>query len=407
MKAKIVIIGGGAMGASVAFHAAAKCDPLTAPVVLVEKDALGSGSSGRASAVIHQGYADRALAGMARDALKVYAGIKSATGRSVGYQRTGVVVLARPGAEARATFQEQVAMQRSLGIDVRAVEAAEIRALCPGIEVADDAFGAFERQGGYIDARRTIGTLATLARDRGAVTRLGQGEPELLVENGRAVGVRTAEGECRAEHVVLTVGPWTPRLLAHYGANWPLRVVRVREQFFGMPPATAQLDQDALEGDNEMEMRFQPDPLDTAAAAHPVLIDHGLDLIARCEPTQGRTRVGRLSFEHGTELERPEALGDEHDPKFERDVREHLVQRLPVYRDLPQLGSRESWITLTPDERPIVGAVEEVPGLWVVTGFSGNDFQLAPSIGEGLVQMMLGEPVSAFDVDFLSPRRFR
>ena len=260
MKAKIVIIGGGAMGASVAFHAAAKCDPLTAPVVLVEKDALGSGSSGRASAVIHQGYADRALAGMARDALKVYAGIKSATGRSVGYQRTGVVVLARPGAEARATFQEQVAMQRSLGIDVRAVEAAEIRALCPGIEVPDDSFGAFERQGGYIDARRTIGTLATLARDRGAVTRLGQGEPELLVENGRAVGVRTAEGECRAEHVVLTVGPWTPRLLAHYGANWPLRVVRVREQFFGMPPATAQLDQDALEGDNEMEMRCQPDP---------------------------------------------------------------------------------------------------------------------------------------------------
>jgi sarcosine oxidase subunit beta len=406
MQAKILIIGGGAMGTSVAYHAAAKCDPLADPVVLLEKGRLGSGSSGRASAVIHQGYPERALAGMARDALKVYAGIKSATGRSVGYQRTGVLEIAAPGVQARAALTASVAMQRSLGIEVRTVDATEMRALCPGIEVPDDAFGAFERQGGYIDGRRTIATLATLARDRGAVTRVGQGEPELIVERGRAVGVRTKEGEFRAPHIVLSVGPWTPRFLAQLGVNWPLRVVRVREQFLTMPPAVAQLDQDALEGDNEMEMRFQPDPLDTLAAAHPVVIDHGLDFIARCEPAAGRTRIGRLSFDADAVLDRPEELGESHDIEFAQSMRASLTQRLPIYADLADQGSRASWITLSPDVRPIAGPVEQLPGLWVVAGFSGNDFQLAPSIGAGITQMILGEPVSAFDVDFLSPKRF-
>lgn len=406
MKAKILIIGGGAMGTSVAFHAAAKCDPLEDPVVLIEKDSLGSGSSGRAGAVIRQGYADRALAGMARDALKVYAGIKSATGRSVGYQRTGVLAIAAPDDAGRLALAANVEMQRVLGIDVRMVDAAEMRALCPGIEVDASDVGAFERLGGFIDAARTIGTLATLARDRGAVTRVGLGEPELIVEDGRAVGVRTREGEIRAPHIVLTVGPWTPRFLAALGVNWPLRVVRVREHFMGMPVASVQLDHDALEGDNEMEMRFQPDPLDTMPAAHPVVVDYGHDFIARCEPGAARTRVGRLSFDESVEFERPEALGDDKDPDYASAIRADVTARLPMYGDLPDKGERASLITLTPDRRPIVGAVPEVPGLWVVTGFSGNDFQLAPSIGEGLTQLILGEPVSAFDVDFLSPQRF-
>lgn len=407
MKAKILIIGGGAMGTSVAFHAAAKCDPLMDPVVLVEKERLGSGSSGRASAVIHQGYSDRALAGMARDALKVYAGVKSATGRSVGYQRTGVLVIAAPGGAGRASLERDVAMQRSLGIDVRLVEAAEMRALCPGLEVPDGAVGTFERNGGYIDPKRTIGTLATLARDRGAVTRIGQGDPTVIVERGRAVGVRTRDGEIRAESIVLTVGPWTPKLLAQLGVKWPLSVVRVREAFFAMPAAAAVMDQDGLEGDNEMEMRFQPDPLDTLAAPHPVIIDHGLDVLARCEPGAQRTRVGQLSVDRSAELASPEALGDDQDPAFAAALRGRLAQRMPIYRDQSAQGGNVSWMTLTPDGRPIAGPVEAVPGLWVVAGFSGNDFQLAPSIGEGLAQMILGEPVSAFDVDFLSPKRFQ
>ena len=88
-------------------------------------------------------------------------------------------------------------------------------------------------------------------------------------------------------------------------------------------------------------------------------------------------------------------------------ARKSVVGRMPIYADLPDVGSQATLITLSPDERPIVGPIKEMPGLYVATGFSGNDFHLAPSIGEGVAQMLLEEPVSAFDPDFFSLDRFQ
>ena len=82
MKAKILIIGGGGMGTSIALHAATRCDPLDEPVLLIERDRLGAGSSGRSGAIVHAAYSDRVLCGMARDSLKQYVHFTTHTGRS-------------------------------------------------------------------------------------------------------------------------------------------------------------------------------------------------------------------------------------------------------------------------------------------------------------------------------------
>ena len=215
------------MGTSVALSAASRCDPLTEPVILIEKGRLGSGSSGRTGAVIHQGYPDRPLAGMARDALKVYASMPQNVGRSVGYQRTGVLVVAGHEPEAVERLKRDVEMQRSIAIDVQLVDAHEMRQIVPGIEVDDEAMGSFEPGGGFVDPRRTIDTLAALARTKGVSTRTGVENPTVIIEDGRAVGVATSEGEFRAPNVVLATGPWTPTLLAELGVKLPLRVVRI------------------------------------------------------------------------------------------------------------------------------------------------------------------------------------
>ncbi len=405
MKAKILIVGGGAMGTNIALSAAKRCDPLHEPVILIEKGALGSGSSGRTGAVIHQGYPERALAGMARDALKVYAGMHRMVGRSVGYKRTGVLVVAGSDAEAIAGLERDVTMQRSLGINVSLVGATEMRAICPGIEVSDDAKGSYEPDGGYVEPRRTIDTIAALARSYGASTRTGVQNPTVLVENGRAVGVATSEGEFRAPNVVLATGPWTPVILKELGVEMPLRVVRIEETFTEMPDPPALEDMDEVI-DDDIETRFQPDPLDLMPAAHPVILDRVNGLHLRCEPKAKRTRVGRLGFDGLPELERPESLNEDVSEDFRNWATPRLVDRMPVYSEMEARGNQAAWITLTPDQRPIVGPVKEIPGLYVVTGFSGNDFQLAPSIGEGLSQMILGEPVSAIDPEFFSPARF-
>ncbi len=393
------------MGTSVALSTAKRCDPLTEPVILIEKGTLGSGSSGRTGAVIHQGYAERPLAGMARDALKVYSGMHRLVGRSVGYKRTGVLIVAGQDAEAIATLKRNVEMQKSLGINVKLMGASEMRAICPGINVGDSEIGSYEPDGGYVEPRRTIDTFAALARSYGASTRTGVENPTVLVENGRAVGVATSEGEFRAPNVVLATGPWTGVILKELGVEMPLRVVRIEETFFEMPdpPALEDMDESI---DDDIETRFQPDPLDLMPAAHPVILDQAKGLHLRCEPKEKRTRVGRLGFDGLTELERPESLDEEVTEKFRNWASPRLVDRMPVYDEMEQRGNQAAWITLTPDQRPIVGQVKEIPGLYVVTGFSGNDFQLAPSIGEGLAQMIMGQPVSAIDPEFFSPSRF-
>ena len=399
------------MGCCIALHAANRCDPLREPVVLIEKSQLGAGSSGLSSGILFQSYSERALAGISRDALKVYQSFETSTGRSVGFRRTGVLTLASSRTpEALERLQESLEMQESIGIEIRRVEAAEIRALVEGIEVDDEAVGTWEPGGGFVDPARTIEAFATLARNAGAVTRVGVKDSMVEVANGKVLGIRTSEGLFEAPNVVLCVGPWTPPILEQLGVGWPLRLVQTDQHFFRMP-AVRSLEEEESEawGDAEgamsdLETRFTPSPLDRRPVPHPVIFDLDNGFSARCEPATDRTRLGRIRFAGA------KSLSAEQEPELEPGAsdwaREVLAKRLPMYRDSEPVGGKAYRIVLTPDSQPVVGSVEGIEGLYVVAGFSGNDFQLAPSIGEGLAQMVLEQPISAFDPDFFSPNRF-
>lgn len=401
VKAKILIVGGGAMGTCIALEAAGRCDPLREPVVLLEKERLGAGSSGRSAAIVHQAYGERKLAGMARDALKTYAGIQTSSGRSVGYRKTGALILAGPeDGPLAARLAEEVAMQREIGIESHRVGAEEMRRLVPGIVVRDGDAGAWQPDGGFIDPARAIDVFAKLARSRGAITRIGIAEPRIVVEDGRIAGIESPAGSFEAPNVVLAAGPWSPAILAELGVVLPLSVVETDECFVRMPTSThGDEDEDDHDGGQEFETRFLPDPLDAMPVAHPVVIDRERGFVARCDPAFARTRIERSG---ARAVERP----SEGVPDLCDWVREVVGRRLPIYADAEQLGSQRSLATLTPDGLPIAGEVEGVRGLFVVAGLTGNDFQLAPSIGSGLAQMILGQPVSAFDPGFLSPARF-
>lgn len=407
MKAKILIVGGGAMGTCVALHAARRCDPLREPVVLIEKDSLGAGSSGRSAAIVHQSYSQRAMAGMARDAVKVYAGMKANTGRSVGYRNTGVLLLAGSEEERIRALEQDVETQLELGIDVRLVRGEEMRGIMPGLEVEDEAVGAWQPDGGFVNPRRTIDAFAALARTAGAATRIGVSDPRVLVEDGRVRGVETSDGLFESPNIVLTTGPWTPSILATLGVELPLRVARTQECFLRMPPPReAEEDEDDPFHHGEFETRFLPDPLDSMPVAHPVLVDHESRLHARCEPGHGRTRFGKTGFDDEDVVPHPDEIERSVSEGVLEELRARAVARLPQYRDQELLGGHAAWATLTPDGLPIVGQLEQIEGLYVVAGLTGNDFHLAPSIGEGVAQMVVGQPVSAFDPEALRPTRF-
>ena len=322
---------------------------------------------------------------MARDSLEEYSRLEHWTGRAVGFQRCGVLTIAGPRTpEMVERVRANVAMQRSIGIDTRIVDARELRTLVPGINIDERTIAAYEPGGGFCDPLLAVNAFADLARERGAITRTGLEVRRVIVERGRVVGIETDEGRVETSAVVLAAGPWTRRLLDPLGCNLPLEVVRPRQHFLDGPAEIA-----------------------SVVAAHPVLLDLELGYYTRCEPSKARTRIGALEHAGDEKLEDPDVLDEHVDAEFTRWARESLEQRMPVYRSRADQTPQAAWYTLTPDSQPILGRLEGLEGLFIASGFSGHGFKLAPSVGEGLAQLVFGERLSAFDADFFSADRFR
>jgi glycine/D-amino acid oxidase-like deaminating enzyme len=482
MKAKVVIVGGGVMGVAIAWHCARRADPLSQPIVLLEKTSLAAGASGRSGAILRQHYSDRVVAAMARDSLRVYSTFERKTGRAIGFQKSGVITLAGPSRpDDIALVERNIVMQREIGIDTRRIDAHEMRRLVPGIRVDDGSIGAYEPDGGGVDPVLTVQAIAALAREHGAITRIGTACSGLIVSAGRVIGVHTDDGDIEAEHVVIAAGPWTKRFFSRAGVALPLRVVRPEQHFLAMPSSLTRessarivsadertardgekhthsarepgVDRSqrervdersdrerraegsvleraseraglepsgrepmrplSFEDEESLEQRFGLAPLELAPPAHPVVLDLERGFYTRCESHASReglpaprTRVGRMDHSHDVEIDDPDAVDERVSSEFKRWARESLEQRFAAYRSQPDVGSFVGLYNMTPDAQALIGPLDELPGVFVVSGFSGHGFKLAPSIGEGVAQILWNEPVSAFDTEFFAPQRF-
>ena len=415
MKAKILIIGGGIMGTSIAIEAARRSDPLRAPVVLVEKGEIGSGSSGRSGAILRQHYGDRVTAAMARESLRVFASFESRTGRSIGFRRTGVLTLAGPDQpDWVQRIQENVEMLRELGIRTQIVEERRIRELLPGIALKKGTVGAWEPEGGFVHPQKTLEAFAALARSYGAVTRRGVSVNEIHVEGGRVTGVTTDEGHVATEKVVIVAGPWSAKLLASVGVNVPLRTIRPENLFFPLGGYDPEEEGETDDLDTNLEFDIEDDPIEHSEeqesvvlpGLHPTLIDLEHALYCRAEPSARSLRVGRTEYHADEVLEDPDDLDETVSEESRAWGRKALAARLPEYEDSQETDALAGWYTLTPDAQGIIGEVPQVQGLYVATGFSGHGFKLGPSVGEGMAQMLFDEPVTAFEPEFFSLERF-
>ena len=407
------------MGTSIAMHTAKRTDPLSQPVVLFERRDLGAGSSGRSGAILRQHYADAAVARMARDSLRDYAGFEARTGRSVGFRRTGVLTLSGPkAAEACERIRKNVEMLKSLGIETELVDEVAIQELVSDIEIEPGTIGAWEPDGGFVDPNRTITAFAALARTSGAVTRLGEEVQEILIENGKVVGAETSEGRYHTNKLCIVAGPWSKKLLEPLGIELPLRTIQPENHFVVMR------DSDLLDEDAEEEARGPreslsfddiQDPVERTAESnaraslglHPVIVDLEQSFYIRCEPKQRRTRLGRVDYEHDRILDNPDDIGTNVSQELIDWTRASLKARMPSYADQADAGSEASWYTMTPDAQPLIGPIPGIEGLYVVTGFSGHGFKLAPVIGAGVAQLLKDERITTFEAELFSPTRFK
>ncbi|MDE2843234.1 MAG: FAD-dependent oxidoreductase [Chloroflexota bacterium] len=370
--AETVIVGGGVMGCSI-LHSLALRGMTDA--VLLERDSLGSGSTGRSSSAIRMHYSTEVHARMAWESFKVFQNFAEAVGGECGFTRTGHLIM---GSEAEADlFCANVAMQQSVGIETRLVTTDEARELAPSWNLDDCGIIAYEPLCGYADASATCMSFAHRARDMGARIALGSPATSIEISSGRVTAVTGPKGRIATERAVIATGPWSRRFLLQHGIDLPLEATRHEVVHLRRGPAGP--DYHPGGGDLLNQVYFRPE---------------GSDL----------TLVGNGNMEDV--IEDPEVFAQRASPGFIQEIWTRIARRIPAMEDAQFSGGYAGLYTSTPDSHPIMDAVDGIDGLYVCTGFSGHGFKLSPMVGTLMAELILDGQATSIDITPLRMSRF-
>lgn len=359
-----VIVGGGIMGCATAFELAGR----GLKVALLEKDAVGAGSTGRSSAIVRQHYSNELTARMALYGLRVFQEFGERVGGECGFRRTGFVVLVP--ARDRAALDENLALQRRVGVRTERLSPEALGKLLPWAETADVAAAAYEPESGYADAHFTVGAYAGAARRRRAAILQGREVTGIRFEGGTVVGVDTPDERFHAPVVVNCAGPWAARVAALAEGRLPINACRVQVAVLRRPAGYE--------------------------APHPVVTDFVHATYFRPE-TGDLTLVGLVDPSEAEAVVDPDAYAEHVDADFVSEVGGRFVLRCPPMELAGSTGGFAGLYAVTPDWHPIVDEVPPGSGCFVCAGFSGHGFKLGPAVGVMAADLVTGEEAPRFD----------
>ena len=370
LTAEVVIIGGGVMGCSIAYNLAARG---MTNVLLLERDVLGSGSTGRSTASVHTHYSTEVLARMAYRSLQVFRNFDDVVGGECGFTETGHLVFA--GRNDYARVVASVALQREIGIETSIINRQDAAELFPGFHLDDCAAIAYERLSGHADASGTALAYASRARQLGVRTALRSPATGLEIAGGKVAAAITARGRISTGCVIVAAGAWSRNFLAPYGVSLPLEIARHEVVAFRRP--SAGLSNLPGVSDISNQIYFRPE---------------GSDLLLVGGGGPGET------------VEDPAVYGQRPTQGFIESVWTRLAKRIPVMEQAEYTTGFAGLYTSTPDRHPIMGPVDGIQGLHLCAGFSGHGFKLAPAVGAAVAEAVLGSPATPSSID-ISPLR--
>jgi 4-methylaminobutanoate oxidase (formaldehyde-forming) len=380
---RVVIVGGGIVGCSIAYHLALRG---VTDVVLLERSELTSGTTWHAAGLVGQLRATHNLTRLAQYTTELFATLEADTGQSTGFQTRGSVAVAT-NAERFEELRRGASMARVFGLPVEVIGADDLARLVP-LARTDDVVGGVHLPGdGVTNPVDTTRAFAKGARDRGVVIAEHTPVTRILVEDDRAAGVEyLRDGELRqlrADVVVNAAGMWARELGAAIGVNVPLHAAEhfyiVTEPVEGLSPTMPVLrDQDAR--------------------AY-VKAEAGKLLVGWFEPVAKPWGMPRrdgggipVDFSFGT---LPADL-DHIAPLLEA-----AVHRVPVLEEVGIQLFFNGPESFTPDDRYLLGETPEVAGLFVACGFNSIGIQSSGGAGKVLADWIVDgrPPMDLWDVD--------
>jgi glycine/D-amino acid oxidase-like deaminating enzyme len=369
--ADVVIVGAGVMGTSIAFHLAKRN---AGKILIIDKDHVGHGGSGRSSALVRMHYSFRAEVRMALISLEMFQNWKEVVGSPGDFRKTGFVRIVHPNETARLKLN--VEMQRQLGAVVELIDKHQLRELEPDWQVEDVELAAYEPDSGYGDGAGVAGDFLAAARDLGTTYLARTQATELIVESDRVKGVVTTGGIVSVPIVIVAMGPWTRPLLAGAGYDLPIdceyHQVAILRNAPGMKGGGCAC-------------------IDSVTATYFRSDAHDKFLVG---DFYGKRPVDPDNF--------PQRPSDE----SLEEIIERACGRIPKLEGAAVMRGVTGVYDMTPDSRPLLGEIPSVRGLHICAGFSGMGFKISPAIGLVMSELVLEGKGTSVDITAFRPDRF-
>ncbi len=366
--ADIVIIGGGVMGASAAYHLAQRG---VKNIVLLEKENFfGTGATGRCAGGVRYQFSTEINVKLSIESLPMIERFKEEIGQDVSYRQCGYLLVATNEKEV-AMFKHNVEMQNKLGVPTQFLSGDEVRARLPLMKFDDALVGTFNQKDGTVDPNSVVMGYVTAAQKMGVKAISGAEVMGITVSGGNVEEVQTSLGGIKTRMILNAAGPWSGQISNMAGIQIP--VLPLRRQM------------------------FTTNPLKEVPEDFPFVIDFAKSLYFHRE---GEGLLIGMSNQE----EKP-GFDQNVDEDFELVNLEAAIERMPLVEKASRASHWAGLYEVTPDAHPIYGGTP-INGFTLCTGFSGHGFMHGPISGKLMSEFILDGKFSSVDVSMLDLKRF-
>jgi sarcosine oxidase subunit beta len=366
--ADIVIIGGGVMGASEAYHFAKR--GIKNILLLEKEDFFGTGATGRCAGGVRYQFSTEINVKLSIESLPMIERFKDEIGQDVNYRKCGYLLIATDEKDA-TTFKHNVELQNGLGIPTQLLTGDEVRARLPLMKFEDAIAGTFNQKDGIVDPNSVVAGYISAAQKLGVKALTHTEVRGICVSGNEVEAVETTQGVIQTRMILNAAGPWAGQVGKMAGVQIP--IVPIRRQM------------------------FTTNPLKEIPEDFPFVIDFAQSLYFHRE---GEGLLIGMSNQD----EKP-GFDQNIDEDFEFVNLEAAVERMPLLERASRASHWAGLYEVTPDAHPIFGG-SNVKGFAICAGFSGHGFMHGPVAGKLMSEYVLDGKFSTLDVSMLDLARF-
>lgn len=368
--ADIVIIGGGVMGASAAYHLA-QAGIAPRNIVLLEKENFfGQGATGRCAGGVRYQFSTEINIKLSIASLPMIERFKDEVGQDVSYKQCGYLLVATNENEAKV-FKRNVELQNNLGVSTQLLSGDEVRARLPLMRFDDALAGTFNQKDGTVDPNSVVMGYIGAAQKMGIQAFTGVEVIGVGLRRDTVEEVQTSIGAIKTRMILNAAGPWSGQIGQMAGVKLPITPLR--------------------------RQMFTTNPLKEIKDDFPFVIDFARSLYFHRE---GEGLLIGMSNQN----EKP-GFVQSVDEDFELVNLDAAIERMPLVEKAQRASHWAGLYEVTPDAHPIYGGTN-VNGFYVCTGFSGHGFMHGPISGKLMSEYILDGKFSSVDVSMLDLKRF-